>query len=133
MWMGEREKGTKGISHKLAYDLSPAIRHKKKEKRMEAAERERDSVCWCNHRHKVSMSKRWNKKEKRASMCIIHKRISLLAAGLSPSCSRFFFLGPTKNININFTCPHTHPKKVGNHFFFFFSWPSSIKRLCSQR
>lgn len=92
----------------------------KKKKRGWKQQRERDSVCWCNHRHKVSMSKRWNKKEKRASMCIIHKRISLLAAGLSPSCSRFFFLGPTKNININFTCPHTHPKKVGNHFLVFF-------------
>jgi hypothetical protein len=90
-------------------------------------------VCWCNHRHKVSMSKRWNKKEKRASMCIIHKRISLLAAGLSPSCSRFFFFGTDEKYKYKFHVSTHTPKKGGKSFFGFFSWPSSIKRLCSQR
>lgn len=53
----KKKKRTKGISHKLAYDLSPAIRHTKRKRKKT---RERDSVvpCWCNHRHKVSMSKR---------------------------------------------------------------------------
>lgn len=43
-WKGEREKGTKGISHKLAYDLSPAIRHKK-EKEDGISSRERETLC----------------------------------------------------------------------------------------
>jgi hypothetical protein len=77
-------------------------------------------VCWCNHRHKVSMSKRWNKKEKRASMCIIHKRISLLAAGLSPSCSRFFFFGTDEKYKYKFHVSTHTPKKGGKSFFFFF-------------
>jgi hypothetical protein len=47
LWRGEK-KGTKGISHKLAYDLSPAIRTQKKKMRMKRRRGwKRDSVCVC--------------------------------------------------------------------------------------
>jgi hypothetical protein len=126
--MGEREKGTKGISHKLAYDLSPAIRHKKKEKRMEAAERERLCVLVQSQTQSVHVQALEQKRKEGQHVYNTQKDNS--AAGLSPSCSRFFF-GTDEKYKYKFHVSTHTQKRWEIIFWFFFHGPSSIKRLCS--
>jgi hypothetical protein len=130
--MGEREKGTKGISHKLAYDLSPAIRHKKKEKRMEAAERERLCVLVQSQTQSVHVQALEQKRKEGQHVYNTQKDLSASCWPFTQLFS-FFFFGTDEKYKYKFHVSTHTPKKGGKSFFGFFSWPSSIKRLCSQR